>query len=876
MGEQAIVVVKFGGTSVSTRERWERIEAIAVEALELKERPLIVCSALAGVSNLLEVALERALSGEHAPVVASIRATHTKLADALQLDAEALLAAELSLIDRLCDGVSLTREVSPRLQALIMACGELMSTRLGAAFLNREGGPLANQTLWRDARHWLLARSSVGAHEARHYLASVCDHEPNAVRRAELLEDHAAAVQITQGFIARDERGHTVLLGRGGSDTSAAYLAAILSAERLEIWTDVPGMFTANPHQVPQARLLKRLSYEEAQELASCGAKVLHPRCLAPLKSQGIPLHIRCTERPELEGTVIAAGESGGGARVKAISLKQGIPLISMETLGMWQQVGFLADVFTTFKRQGVSIDQVATSETHVTVTLDPVANALDAEALDELIEQLGAFCQAERLGPCAAVSLVGRQIRAILHELGPALEVFEQQQIYMVSQSSSDLNLTFVVAEAQAERLVRALHAMLFGEVEPDEQLGPSWRELFEARPGSGSRSRRARVEPQPWWRSRREELLELCDRHRGGALYVYDTAQIERQVEALSALESIDRLHYAIKANPHARLLELLDERGVRFECVSPGELDRVTEALGKQDAKEVLFTPNFAPISDYRYGLERGAQVTLDHLHPLEHHPELFASKELFLRLDPGLGRGHHKHVKTAGPHSKFGLAPAQIEPARALIEELGARVIGLHVHVGSGILKNTETWAQNAIFLAEQAERFEHVRVLDLGGGLGVPEKPGDRALDLLAVEHDLSKFKSLYGSRFELWLEPGRYLVAEAGVLLARVTQIKRKGKHAYIGVETGMNSLIRPSLYGAYHRIVNLTRDGAPMAWTADVVGPICESGDVLGYARRMPACEEGDVLLIATAGAYGHAMSSHYNLRVPAMELVI
>ncbi|MEC9398665.1 MAG: bifunctional aspartate kinase/diaminopimelate decarboxylase, partial [Myxococcota bacterium] len=144
-----------------------------------------------------------------------------------------------------------------------------------------------------------------------------------------------------------------------------------------------------------------------------------------------------------------------------------------------------------------------------------------------------------------------------------------------------------------------------------------------------------------------------------------------------------------------------------------------------------------------------------------------------------------------------------------------------------------------------------------------------------SLDLEAVNESLLKFKAAH-PKFELWIEPGRFFVARAGVLLARVTQLKSKGSHHYIGVETGMNSLIRPAVYGAFHEIINLSKLGEPMAMTADVVGPICESGDVLGYGRRLPDTEEGDVLLIGTAGAYGRAMSSRYNLREPAKEILI
>ena len=179
----------------------------------------------------------------------------------------------------------------------------------------------------------------------RSILSATCDYSPDEDLQARL--SAPGRVYLSQGFIAADERGNTVLLGRGGSDTSGAYFAAKLCAVRLEIWTDVPGMFSANPKGVPNARLLRALHYDEAQEIASSGAKVLHPRCILPVKQYDIPLYVYATQTPEVEGTHISAHPEGGdGAQVKAIALKKGITLISLESPGMWHQVGFLADVF--------------------------------------------------------------------------------------------------------------------------------------------------------------------------------------------------------------------------------------------------------------------------------------------------------------------------------------------------------------------------------------------------------------------------------------------------------------------------------------------------------------------------------------------------
>jgi diaminopimelate decarboxylase/aspartate kinase len=439
---------------------------------------------------------------------------------------------------------------------------------------------------------------------------------------------------------------------------------------------------------------------------------------------------------------------------------------------------------------------------------------------------------------------------------------VFEEQRIHLVSQAANDLNLTFVVDEDQAERVVRDLHAHLFGPEPADESLGPTWTELQAGaqapRPGEGR-----------WWRRRRDELLALPT-----PLYVYDLATVERAAASLRALKSVTRVLYAVKANPHAEILRRLHLAGLGFECVSPGELDHVT---GLFPDRLPLFTPNFAPRAEYEHAFARGATVTLDNLYPLEAWPDLFRDREVFVRLDPGRGLGHHHHVRTAGTASKFGIATDQLGALAALLDRAGARVIGLHAHVGSGV-RDAEAWAATASFLADVANGApwaSPVRVLDLGGGLGVPEKPGDPPLDLPALDRALGRVRAAH-PRFELWLEPGRYLVAEAGVLLARVTQLKQKADTRYVGVDTGMNSLIRPALYGAWHEIVNLTRlDEAPRL-TTTVVGPICETGDTLGHDRRLPPCSEGDILLVATAGAYGRAMSSRYNLREPAAEHVI
>jgi len=854
MSGQTWIVIKLGGTSVSSRRNWDNALAEVREHLAAGKRVLLVQSALSGITNALEALLAAPGAPALQQALAVIQERHRAFA------AELGVAADLDIygerLQRLASGAQLTGEVTPRLKAEVMACGELMASTLAARYLVQTGLPAT----WVDARELLESVSLPNQSPAARHLSAACAQEPDPALQARLAA--LTPLVLTQGFIARSPQGETVLLGRGGSDTSAAYFAAKLQAGRLEIWTDVPGLFTADPREVPAARLLRRLGYDEAQEIASSGGKVLHPRCIEPVRRLGIPLHVRHTPDPSLPRTVIGDGGSSG-AQVKAISLRRGVVLVSMETPGMWQQVGFLADAFACFKRHSLSVDIVSTSETCVTASLDPLANAAPEGVLEELLQDLAKLCRPRLITGCAAVSLVGRDIRANLHRLAPVLELFEEHHVHLTSQAANDLNLSFVVDEGDAARLVREMHALLIPAGEADTLFGPTWQALHAP----------LQLPAAPvWWRRRRTELLALAAQ--GTPRYVYDPQAVQAAIAELRGLRHVDRLLYAMKANPHPGLLKLMHAAGLGFETVSPGELAAVRALFPELEPSEILFTPNFAPRDEYAAALEQGVQLTLDNLHPLREWPELFRGRELFLRIDTGTGAGHHRHVRTAGQASKFGIPIAELAEARQLATQLGARITGLHAHVGSGIL-DTGVWRENALQLAELAGGFPEVRVLDLGGGLGVPERAEQPRLALADLDAGLAAVKRAH-PRLALWLEPGRYLVARAGVLLTRATQLKGKGELRYLGLDAGMNSLIRPALYGAHHGILNLTRLGEPAAARYTVVGPICESGDVLGRDRLLPETQEGDVLVVTDTGAYGHAMASRYNLREPAPEVLL
>jgi diaminopimelate decarboxylase/aspartate kinase len=458
--------------------------------------------------------------------------------------------------------------------------------------------------------------------------------------------------------------------------------------------------------------------------------------------------------------------------------------------------------------------------------------------------------------------------MRSLLHKLTDVWGEFGRERVHLVSQSSNDLNLTFVVDEAVADDLLPRLHQLLIrsGAMPVDERevFGPSWRQLES---GAG------RARSPRWWQRKREVLLAVAARGTPG--YVYDLDTVRARARGLMAAGAVDRRFYALKANPHPDVLRALEAEGFGFECVSQAELEHVFDIFPNIDPTRVLFTPSFAPRAEYAAALARDAWVTVDSAFPLREWPELFRGRQLVLRIDPGFGLGHHEKVRTGGKLAKFGLAAEALPEMLEAVRGAGARISVLHAHVGSGITDVTH-WPEVYAQLAELAEQVGGVSAIDVGGGLGIAYEPDGEAFDVEAFGRAMAQIKAAW-PQYALWIEPGRYLVAEAGVLLARVTQLTEKLGVRRVGLDAGMNALLRPALYEAWHEIANLSRgDEGPML-DFDVVGPICETGDVLGRRRALPAAtREGDVIAIADAGAYGRVMSSSYNLRELPREEVL
>ncbi len=470
------VVLKFGGTSVASVDRWQTIADAIERCTAGGERVVVVCSALSGVSNLLQGLIDAiGAEGDTATPLGEIRRKHEALAGDMGLSASDEIGEELAELERMVEGARLIGAVPSEVHARLMAMGELMSTRLGAAWLRARGTSVA----WRDARSLLHAEAvSTNASRSHHYMSATCHYTPDDRLIEELAALPESAV-LTQGFIAADSFGATVLLGRGGSDTSAAYLAGKLNAARLEIWTDVPGLFTANPKDRADARLLRAVTFEEAQVLAAMGARVLHPRCIPPLRDNNIPLHIRWTQAPGMEGTIVSRDGGSAEPGVKAVVSRHHLYLIRIDCPGHWHLTGTLAEVTGVFAQHGVAIDLIANSAASITLTIDPAASPLTEQDLGHLVANLESIGTANVSREVGSVSLVGSNIASVVSRLSPALKPLEAQRIHLVSDAGPDDALSFVLEPEDVDYLMNPLHDWLLAQPQPESVFGPAWREL-------------------------------------------------------------------------------------------------------------------------------------------------------------------------------------------------------------------------------------------------------------------------------------------------------------------------------------------------------------------------------------------------------------
>jgi len=362
------------------------------------------------------------------------------------------------------------------------------------------------------------------------------------------------------------------------------------------------------------------------------------------------------------------------------------------------------------------------------------------------------------------------------------------------------------------------------------------------------------------------------------GTPAYIYDAATMERQVsrmkKALGGMEA--RIMYACKALPNISVMRLMKELGTGLDTVSIQEVELGLRAGFTAD--EILYTPNMVGFEEIQRAVALGVHINIDSIPMLEHFGHVYGGTvPLFLRINPHIMAGGHERISTGHIDSKFGISIHQLRHVERIVASHGVHVHGLHMHTGSDIL-DTEVFMQGAELLLDLAERFPELRHIDLGSGFKVAYQEGDYTTDLedlgKRLGNRIAAFNQGRAKPVEVWFEPGKFLVSESGVLLVRVSLVKQTTATVFAGVDSGLNHLVRPMMYGAYHHIVNVSNPaGRTRIYT--VVGNICET-DTFGWDRQLTEVREGDLLALLNAGAYGHSMASNYNSRLRPPELLV
>ena len=393
---------------------------------------------------------------------------------------------------------------------------------------------------------------------------------------------------------------------------------------------------------------------------------------------------------------------------------------------------------------------------------------------------------------------------------------------------------------------------------------------------------TRLAKTRPSP------ESLRTLAAEH-GTPLWIYDAVVIRERIAALAAFDTI---RFAQKACSNTHILRLMREHGVKVDAVSRGEILRALRAGydAKGEPSGIVFTADLLDEATLATVVEHGVPVNAGSIDMLHQLGARSPGHRVWLRINPGFGHGHSNKTNTGGEHSKHGIWHSELGAALAAISQHGLKLVGLHMHIGSGVdYKHLERVCGAMVNLVREAKTAGHdLHAISAGGGLSIPYRDGDPTVD---TEHYFGLWdaarkeaEAVVGHTLALEIEPGRFLVAESGLLLAEVRATKPAGRNHFVLVDAGFNELMRPAMYGSHHHIsviANSPRDGSVRP--SVVAGPLCESGDVFTQGdggvvlpRELPEAQVGDLLVIHDTGAYGASMSSNYNSRPLAAEVLI
>jgi aspartate kinase len=453
-----MIVMKFGGTSVQDTAAIDR--AAAIVRGRLAEKPVVVVSALSKVTDALLGVGRAAGDGDRdgaLDLARSLRERHYNTASELLgtsvfTSFHAELEAEFDALDELLRGIAAVGEITPRTSDLVVSFGERLSSRIVASTLQARG----MEAVHVDARELLVTDDA--------HTRAIPQFEETYERFQARVKPLVVKgqVPVMGGFIGSTRQGVTTTIGRGGGDFSAAIAGAGLSADRIEIWTDVDGMMTTDPNLVREARRIKVISFEEAAELAYFGAKVLHPATVLPAVQRNIPVYVRNSRNPQCEGTCVQATAPACRNAFKAIAVKKRVNLVDVAAARSLSTQGFLRSIFDTFDKHNLAIDAVSISGVSVSLTVD------SSDGIPALAADLGKLADVKYEGKKALVCLVGENIRETPGIVAKVFGALGNIKVRMISQGASEINLTFVVEENDMVDVVRRLHREFFSDLDP------------------------------------------------------------------------------------------------------------------------------------------------------------------------------------------------------------------------------------------------------------------------------------------------------------------------------------------------------------------------------------------------------------------------
>jgi len=366
------------------------------------------------------------------------------------------------------------------------------------------------------------------------------------------------------------------------------------------------------------------------------------------------------------------------------------------------------------------------------------------------------------------------------------------------------------------------------------------------------------------------------------GTPLYVYSEEILRERCRDMKNLLSNRnvRINYSAKANTNLEILKIVREEGLDVDAMSPGEI--YIEMMAGFGPEQIFYIGNNVSAEEMKYAAERNILVSVDSLSQLETYGKINPGSRVAVRFNPGIGAGHHEKVITAGKKTKFGVQKEFIEEVKALLKKYNLTLAGINQHIGSLFLDG-KAYVDSVRQFLEIAGAFPSLSFIDLGGGFGVPYRPDEKPLDLKQLGKDLDKvieeFLAEYPNKNVVFkIEPGRYIVAECGILLGTVHSVKKNYGNTYIGTDIGFNVLVRPVMYDSYHEVAVIRKNGDinDGEEVATIVGNICETGDILAKDRLLPKADIDDIVVVFNAGAYGYTMSSNYNCRLRPAEVLI